>query len=233
MRRQQRKMIYARLPPPATILRQGVVASLYSSSSSSSSVFSSKCSPWPVLIIGNPILRQVCSPCATNMEDPELYREQSALVATLEAFRAEHGFGRGIAAPQIGVPKRFIAVNMGEGPRILTNPQITFRSEETFTLFDDCMSLSWLLCKVRRHSSITVRFRNEVGETEVWEKLSRPLSELLQHEIDHLDGILIVDHAEGGGLGIIAREEFNKDPKRFEAEVDYFIEPTTRCSSPE
>ena len=148
------------------------------------------------------------------------------MVATLEAFRATHGFGRGIAAPQIGVPRRFIAVNMGDGPRVLSDPRITWRSDETFTLFDDCMSLPWLLCKVQRNKSIRVEFMNEEGKTEVWDECPQPLSELLQHEIDHLDGRLIVDIAVDGGHGIVSRDEFERDPQRFQQEVDYFIEPT-------
>ena len=51
-------------------------------------------------------------------------------------------------------------------------------------------------------------------------------TQLLQHEIDHLDGKLILDCTEGGGRGVISREEFEKDPGRFRTEVDYFIEPT-------
>ena len=61
---------------------------------------------------------------------------------------------------------------------------------------------------------------------EEWAEVAQPLSELLQHEMDHLDGVLIVDRAEGGGRGIVSREEFEKDDARFREEVDYFIEPT-------
>jgi peptide deformylase len=192
---------------------------LLSSSSSSSS------SSRPVVLLGNTSLRQVCQEISPE-EDASLAADKTALVATLQRFRDENGFGRGIAAPQIGVLKRFIVINMGDGPRVLTNPVISWRSEETFTLFDDCMSLPWVLCKVRRNKSITVEFRNEQGEMEEWAEVAQPLSELLQHEMDHLDGVLIVDRAEGGGRGIVSREEFEKDDARFREEVDYFIEPT-------
>ena len=176
----------------------------------------------PVVLLGHPALRETCTPCG---HEP-LQEQKEALIATLEAFRAENGFGRGIAAPQIGVTRRFIAVNMGDGPRLLTDPEIQWRSDETFTLYDDCMSLPWILCKVRRNKSISVSFQNEDGATEVWERCALPLSELLQHELDHLDGRLIVDIAEGGGQGIVSRDEFESDPSRFRKDVDYFIEPT-------
>ena len=178
--------------------------------------------PQQVVLLGHPALRIMCTPCG----DDALDDEKASLVATLEDFRSKNGFGRGIAAPQIGVPRRFIAVNMGSGPRVLTDPKITWKSDETFTLFDDCMSLPWLLCKVRRHSSISVEFVNEDKEVETWDECDTPLSELLQHELDHLDGRLIVDIAEGGGLGIISRDAFERDPESFRADVDYFIEPT-------
>jgi peptide deformylase len=88
------------------------------------------------------------------------------------------------------------------------------------------MSWPWLLCKVRRHTSVTVQFLTESGQLETWERCALPLSELLQHEVDHLDGRLIVDIAEGGGHGIVSRDEFERDPARFHREADYFIQPT-------
>ena len=174
------------------------------------------------MLLGNPALREVCAPCGADA----LVKEKADLISTLQAFREANGFGRGIAAPQIGVLRRFIAINMGDGPRLLTDPIIEWRSDETFTLFDDCMSLPWLLCKVRRHISVTVKFRNEQGHEEIWKQCSQALSELLQHELDHLDGRLIVDIVEDGGRGIISREEFESHPHRFKHEVDYFIEAT-------
>ena len=71
-----------------------------------------------------------------------------------------------------------------------------------------------------------MEFHNERGELESWPECDQPLSELLQHEIDHLEGQLIVDIAVGGGGGIVSREELERNPERFKREVDYFIEPT-------
>ena len=194
----------------------------------------------PVVLIGHPALRSICEPCRGDdyYHDEALDKDKQALVATLEEFRRKNGFGRGIAAPQIGVLRRFLAINMGEHhveengasvantTRVLSDPEITWRSQDTFTMYDDCMSLPWILCKVRRHQSISVQFYNEQRELEVWDQCSQPLSELLQHEMDHLDGKLIVDIVEGGGQGIIARDEFEKNPRLYEQEVDYFIQPT-------
>lgn len=93
------------------------------------------------------------------------------------------------------------------------------------------MSLPWLLCRVMRFKSISVTFTNEHGEEEVWSECSQPLSELLQHEIDHLDGVLITDIAEPHG--IVSRVEFEKNPEFFLSDVDYFIVPTIDTPSTE
>ena len=59
-----------------------------------------------------------------------------------------NGFGRGIAAPQIGIGRRFLAVNMGDeqGTRLLSDPIITWKSHETFTMYDDCMEENCIVC---------------------------------------------------------------------------------------
>ena len=109
-------------------------------------------------------------------------------------------------------------------PRVLSDPHITWASDDKFTLFDDCMSLPWLLCAVERHTSLTVQFTNEDGQREEWPRVSQPLAELLQHELDHLDGVLITDLALP--RGIISRAKFERDPAQFRDAVDYLIEPT-------
>lgn len=178
-----------------------------------------------VRLLGDPVLRQICKPVGND----DLRAEKAALANALESFRAEHGFGRGIAAPQIGVPRRFVALNLGGRPRLLSDPKIEWRSKDTVTLWDDCMSLPWVLCRVRRHKSISVAFVNEDGNEEVWERLPMAASELLQHEIDHLDGTLITDlmmECSGDGKEVmVSREAYEADPKSFDALVDVHITP--------
>jgi peptide deformylase len=177
-----------------------------------------------VLPLGDPRLRGVSAPVA-DVGDPGFLAENRRLQAALDAFRAEHGFGRGIAAPQIGIPKRFIAINFGQGTRSLINPVITWRSDASFTLWDDCMCFPELLVKVRRHASISVRFLDEQGATQTWERLGQAESELLQHELDHLDGVLATDLALDA-RSIIYRTAFAADPGFFQRQVDYVIQPT-------
>ena len=180
--------------------------------------------PAEVLLLGAPALREVCEPCGANALDEEKLR----LKSTLEHFRRENGFGRGIAAPQIGITRRFIALNLGDGPFTLADPEITWRSDEKITLWDDCMSLPWILCKMERHASISIQYTDEAGQLQQWERLPVAESELLQHELDHLDGKLIVDEPVGGGAGIVSREEYMSNRSRFDSEVDHFIAPTIK-----
>jgi peptide deformylase len=177
-----------------------------------------------VLPLGDPRLRIVCEPVA-DVADPAFQAENQRLKAALDAFRAEHGFGRGIAAPQIGIPKRFISINLGNGTHSLINPEITWRSEETFTLWDDCMCFPDLLVRVRRNRSISVSYLDELGEPRAWEHLGQAESELLQHELDHLDGVLATDLALDA-RSIIYRTAFDADPATFQGQVDYVIQPT-------
>lgn len=178
----------------------------------------------PVLPLGDPRLRRVCGP-VENPADPRFQAENRRLQAALEAFRAARGFGRGIAAPQIGIPWRFIALNLGKGTYSLLNPVITWRSEDTFTLWDDCMCFPDLLVKVRRHASISIAYQDEQGLPQASEKLGPAESELLQHEIDHLDGILAIDRALDRD-SIVLRAAYDADPEPFRGQVDYTIQPT-------
>jgi peptide deformylase len=171
-----------------------------------------------VLLIGDPRLRIVCDP-VTDVEEPAFAGECRRLHAALGAFRAEHGFGRGIAAPQIGIPRRFIALNLNGVAWTLVNPAITWFSPETFTLWDDCMSFPDLLVRVRRFCSVSVSFMDEKNRPQAWESLGPAESELLQHEIDHLDGILAVDRALDA-RSIVHRRVFAADPAWFRGQVD-------------
>lgn len=159
-----------------------------------------------------------CAPVLDAM-DAAFRAEAGALQATLEGFRAKHGFGRAIAAPQIGVAKRFVAARYTGLPGLIVDPEIVWRSDATFTLWDDCMSFPDLLVRVRRHASITVECRDADGRPRRLERLDKSASELLQHELDHLDGILAVDRAVDE-QSLVLRPVFEADPGRFEALVD-------------
>ena len=153
----------------------------------------------------------------------------------LEAFRRRHGFGRAIAAPQIGVAKRFIAANLGHGPFLIADPAITWRSEDTFTLWDDCMSFPWLMVRLQRRRSISLSYTDQEGARVDWSNLDASTSELMQHEVDHLDGVLALDRARDV-RDIVSRAVFERMREVFASEADYTIPPleggTTRGRHP-
>jgi len=143
-----------------------------------------------VLVIGDPRLRERCA--EVDRVDP---RELTSLAAALAEARARLGFGRAIAAPQIGVQRRIVLIDLGAGPFAVINPEITWRSDERFEVWDDCLSVPGRLVRVQRHCSISLGFRDEALRPRVWRQLPADLAELLQHEIDHLDGVLMTDRA--------------------------------------
>lgn len=159
-----------------------------------------------ILLLGNPILRRKCS-AVKSPADSSVKRAMRDLSDTLQNFRAKRGFGRGIAAPQIGVGLRIIFIRM-DAPVAMINPKILKRSKTMMTLWDDCFSFPDLLARVKRHSRITVSYTDRSGKRCQLEA-EGGLSELLQHEIDHLDGILAIDRAIDS-RHIILRSEYEK-----------------------
>lgn len=149
----------------------------------------------PILTDGDARLRQPAHSVAAI--DRDVIAAVGALAACLRAYRAEHGHGRGIAAPQLGIARRIVVLDLGAGPLALINPQIVWRDEQTFALWDDCFSLPGQLVRVRRHRSVSIEYRDLAYRLRRWERLPPDLSELLQHELDHLDGVLMSDRAEG------------------------------------
>ena len=145
-----------------------------------------------VLQLGNPKLYEV-SESVKQSELESLRPVFQDLHDIILEFRAKSNAGPAIAAPQIGVMKRVICWNVVT-PKVLINPQITFLSEELMELWDDCMSFPNLLVRLKRHKSCKVEFLDEHWQPQTWH-LTDDLSELFQHEYDHLDGILATQRA--------------------------------------
>ena len=176
-----------------------------------------------VLLLGDPVLRQIARPVAPD--DVLFAQETLRLQAVLEAFRSVHGFGRAISAPQIGIEKRFIALNLGNGPFVLVNPVIVELDSSIMTLWDDCMSLPGLMVKLPRSTGLALEYDDENGSRREWRVSEAAVAELLQHEIDHLDGVLAIDHAIDK-YSIVLREAYLAEKDYFDRQVDYVIQPT-------
>jgi peptide deformylase len=149
-----------------------------------------------ILLLGDKRLWEVAAPAASAPVE-EVTQAVTDLADTLADFRLRHGFGRAIAAPQIGIPLRILFVEMRDGsfgPAPLLDPQMVHASPETIELWDDCFSFPDLLVRVRRHYEVEVRYRDLSGSTHSVTARG-DLSELLQHEMDHLDGLLATDRA--------------------------------------
>ncbi|HWR51881.1 MAG TPA: peptide deformylase [Bryobacteraceae bacterium] len=144
-----------------------------------------------ILQLGDPVLRRV----SERIPDPAGARlVLRDLRATLHEFQRTHGFGRGISAIQIGEAARLIYIEFDGAPYELFNPVFERVSDEKFRLWDDCFSFPNLMVLVERSRSVRVRYQDAHGEPLVVDA-EGAFSELLQHEMDHLDGILAVDRA--------------------------------------
>jgi len=148
-----------------------------------------------ILLLGNPALYEVCRP--VKKEEVEgLTSVVTDLHDTLLDFRERRGAGRAVAAPQIGAHLRLVYLHLNE-PEVLINPVLDLKSNEMMAVWDDCMSFPDLLVRVWRHRTCRIRYR-DLDWNERERLLIDDLSELLQHETDHLDGILAVSRAMNG-----------------------------------
>lgn len=140
-----------------------------------------------ILLLGNPRLYEISEP----VEKKELNAVKEVVADlhdTLIEYRRVHGAGRAIAAPQIGINKRLFYMYIDHAV-VFINPVLVFPNNEKFEVLDDCMSFPNLLVKIMRYKKTIIKYRDlEWNECEM--ELEGDLSELLQHEYDHLDGIL-------------------------------------------
>ncbi len=141
--------------------------------------------------MGDPLLRTVSAPVPTWQEAAATFDD---LRDTLHEFRRTHGFGRGISAVQIGEPKRLIYIELDGRAYRLRNPEFESQSPERFQLWDDCFSFPDLMVRVERAERVIVRYE-EANGAQARLEAAGAFSELLQHEMDHLDGVLAIDRA--------------------------------------
>lgn len=140
-----------------------------------------------ILKLGDPILYEK-SAKVTESDMVLLNDWVNDMRDTLLDFRKTYGAGRAIAAPQIGLRKRLIYM-LTDKEYVFINPVITFPDKESYEVMDDCMSFPGLCVKVKRRKRIMISYLD--GDMQARQlKLEGDYAELLQHECDHLDGIL-------------------------------------------
>lgn len=156
-----------------------------------------------VLLLGNPDLYKMCEPVSTKEDLSSIIED---LRDTLFDFRKKYNAGRAIAAPQIGFFKRLIYMNIDDTPTVFINPVIEFPDDESMEVLDDCMSFPNLFVKVLRYKRCNVKYYDENWKyQEVF--LEGDLAELLQHEYDHLDGILATMRAKDDKSFLMKEQE--------------------------
>lgn len=145
-----------------------------------------------ILLLGNPVLYEK-SIVVRSEELNSLLPKINLMYDTILDFRRKYGVGRAIAAPQIGLQKRIICLNIDK-PIAMINPVLSNLSDEQFELWDDCMSFPNLLVRVKRHKKLTISFYDENWQQYSW-NLEDDMAELILHEYDHLNGILATQRA--------------------------------------
>lgn len=157
-----------------------------------------------ILLLGNPRLYEV----SEEVKEEELEGLRPAFADLFDCIRGiqrDYGFGRAIAAPQIGLQKRLICI-LADKPLVILNPRLEFVGQEQMELLDDCMSFPNLLVRVRRYRHCILRYRDENWrEREM--RMDGDMAELIQHEYDHLDGILATMRAVDGKAFVMKKQE--------------------------
>jgi len=162
-----------------------------------------------ILELGHPLLQRI-SDAVEQPTSSSVARTARDLGHTLEDFQFKHGWGRGIAAPQIGSPIRLIVAGGDDldFDDALVNPRIADHSTDRIAMWDGCFSFPGLVIGLWRWAEIEVAYTdlqgNERTLTAEW-----TLSQLLQHEIDHLDGMLAVQRAISP-RHILTRQEWQR-----------------------
>ncbi|MDP3685791.1 MAG: peptide deformylase [bacterium] len=143
----------------------------------------------PIKTVPTPVLRERSAP-VDNPHAPEI---RGLLTDLKDSCLAAEGIG--LAAPQLGVPQRVVVINYPQGkPYGLINPEIVWASKGTSLLEEGCLSIPEVVVRVTRPKKIKVRALNEHGEPREI-TANDLLAKILQHEIDHLNGVLITDYA--------------------------------------
>jgi len=159
-----------------------------------------------ILTVPHPVLKQVSEPVAGVDDALRVLMDDM-----LETMYAAPGIG--LAAVQIGVPKRVIVMDLAREeeepqPRYFVNPQITQRSEETFSYEEGCLSVPEVYDEVERAAKVTISYLDYDGK-KIEEEAEGLFAVCIQHEMDHLEGVLFIDH-----LSRLKRERAVKQVKK-------------------
>lgn len=159
-----------------------------------------------ILVVPHPVLKQVSTP--VEAVDDALRALMDDMLETM--YDAP---GIGLAAVQIGVPKRVIVMDLArqdepKEPRYFVNPEIIWASEETAPYEEGCLSVPEIYDEVERPARVKLKYLNYQGQA-VEEDAEGMFAVCIQHEMDHLQGVLFIDH-----LSRLKREQAIKKVKK-------------------
>jgi peptide deformylase len=159
-----------------------------------------------ILVVPDPLLKQVSKP--VEVVDDEMRALMDDMLETMYAAP-----GIGLAAIQVGVPRRVIVMDLArpeeeKQPRYFVNPEILWASEETAPYEEGCLSVPEIYDEVERPAKVRIRYLNYQGE-QIEEEAEGLYAVCIQHEMDHLEGVLFIDH-----LSRLKREQAIKKVKK-------------------
>ena len=168
-----------------------------------------------IITIPNPLLRKISEPVTSiNNEEKKLMDDM------LETMYAAPGIG--LAAVQVGVLKRIIVIDLSKDgekktPLFIVNPQITFKSDDLISYEEGCLSIPNQFAEIKRPSSCKVNFLDYNGKKKEI-NADGLLATCIQHEVDHLNGILFIDH-----LSKLKKDLIKKKTKKQIKEINRVI----------
>ncbi len=157
----------------------------------------------PVIVAPDPRLKAQAEPVAEVTDGIRTLMDDM-----LETMYAANGIG--LAAPQVGVLKRVIVVDVARGdeesnPMALANPEVTWKSDEMAVYEEGCLSLPEHYAEVERPEKVGIRYLDQEGRDQEM-AVDSIMATCIQHEIDHLDGMLFVDHVSSLKRNMILRK---------------------------
>tara|TARA_B100000886_G_C20344204_1_gene457957 strand:- start:191 stop:715 length:525 start_codon:yes stop_codon:yes gene_type:complete len=168
-----------------------------------------------ILVVPDPVLRKVSEP--VDSVNPETQKLMDDMLETMYAAP-----GIGLAAVQIGILKRIIVIDLSKDgekkePLFFVNPEITFKSNELISYEEGCLSIPNQFAEVKRPNSCKVNFLDYEGKKK---QLSADglLATCIQHEVDHLNGVLFIDH-----LSKLKKDLILKRTKKQKKEIDRVV----------
>lgn len=174
--------------------------------------------------LGDPILRQISeaveADAIVNDSVLSVIDEMKKVLDGIKAISDENG--NAISAPQIGVAKRIILLRLNDEFVPMINPELMDKSEQMFDFEEECFSFYALRGIVSRHQKVSVNYLDDRGQQQQL-TLQGEVSGLVQHEIDHLDGIFFADRVEQPQSLRTVDFDLRDDPVRL-AQVRHMIQ---------